>query len=180
MTPATVVFTPLVKTNFNVSQSGDCTNSGKNILKVPEKSPEERVLSYMISMGIDSDELMSWPSGVSLPIQTILKKSSENPDLSLPSAAFQLLGRADLVSQLQPEAGNWKTAKLCPSTDPMRYTWTDAASSDENDEIYDLLREEKEEEELKEERSGPDSSDDNVTRLLFPSDHRMADAHHLL
>uniref|UniRef100_H2Y7X6 Uncharacterized protein n=1 Tax=Ciona savignyi TaxID=51511 RepID=H2Y7X6_CIOSA len=60
----------------------------------------------------------------------------------------------------------------------MRYTWIDSTSNDEMDEIFTILNEDKQDDELDSQTT--DTADDNVTRLLFPSDHRMADAHHLL
>jgi len=57
------------------------------------KSPEERVLSYMVSVGINKDELMTWPAGLLLAVQPALMKCCDNPDMSLRPDALKLLGK---------------------------------------------------------------------------------------
>ncbi|CAK8684094.1 unnamed protein product [Clavelina lepadiformis] len=186
-TSSTVPLSPLMKTMFSASASGQDDVVEDKHLKMVDRQPAERVLLYMVNGGIDEAEITAWPPGVSLPILESLYQSCENPDLSLPLSALKLLGRTDLVEQTLPSAGDWKTAGLCPSTDPLRFAWTDqeknnSQSEKDHSELISILEEgHQNTEENEQEKSSPSAGlDDNVTRLLFPNDHRMADAYNLL
>nr|CAB3234793.1 anaphase-promoting complex subunit 1-like [Phallusia mammillata] len=185
--PSTTVFAPLMKTAFNISQCCDPTQKADKFLKEEGPSVVQKVLTYMVSVGIDQDELMVWPHGVALAVHNALRKCSANPDLSFSPEALALLGRSDLLAQIQPDAGDWQHAKLCPSTDPLRFAWEDQPDDraqhqqEDDEELISLLQ--VDENGITEDLSANSSTlvtDDNVTRLLFPTDHRMADAHNLL
>ena len=61
------------------------------------ESSSDRLLHYMVSCGIDDTELLTWPAGILLPIQDHLHKCSNDPDMSLPTAALKLLGKKALT-----------------------------------------------------------------------------------
>jgi len=81
-------------------------------------------------------------------------------------------GRIDLVLQTLPDADNWKQADLCPSTDPLRFVWSEEDGSyhedhTAKDEVLDALEKNEHEESTKTTTSEYD--EDNVTRYDFQS-----------
>ena len=82
---------------------------------------------------------------------------------------MNFLGRSDLVLQTQAGADQWKDSDLCPSTDPLRFVWTEEDGSyhddhAETDEVLESLERNELEQDETTKSSTSEYSDDNVTR----------------
>jgi len=66
-------------------------------------SAADKVVAFLADRGLTYKDLDCLPFGVAVPIREALHQSAADPPLTLPTGAYQLIGREDLASMLQTE-----------------------------------------------------------------------------
>ncbi|XP_049513491.1 anaphase-promoting complex subunit 1 [Dermacentor silvarum] len=62
-----------------------------------ESGVGEKIVSLLVKLGIDLDQLSRWPSGVVAPLQDAMVECQDSPALGWGPAAYHLVGREDLA-----------------------------------------------------------------------------------
>lgn len=72
-------------------------------------SDADKVVAFLASSGLTRKDIDCLPFGVALPIREALHQSADDPPLTLPAGAYQLIGREDLASMLMTDAKKLNT-----------------------------------------------------------------------
>lgn len=81
--------------DISAASLGNCESHKFSFPK--ESGVGEKIVSLLVKLGIDLDQLSRWPSGVVAPLQDAMVECQDSPALGWGPAACRLVGREDLA-----------------------------------------------------------------------------------
>ncbi|KAJ7330710.1 Anaphase-promoting complex subunit 1 [Desmophyllum pertusum] len=93
-----------------ISSSEEMKNTFKESLATLQEKLEcfdssaDKVVAFLADIGLTCKDLDCLPFGVAVPVREALHQSAADPPLTLPTGAYQLIGREDLASMVLTDA----------------------------------------------------------------------------